>query len=984
VRHVPVPALARYLLQLKRRLSLGLTARGLGIGVGAALVLTVAGVLLARSFGFTPWSIVAARTFLFASVAAVAGWFLLRPLAGLRRERWIRHVEGTDGPFAERLRTVLDRGQDTAEPMWHLLAGETLERSASLPPARLVPSRRIVLWASAALGFLLSIVWMGARGPGYLGHGTALLWAGWLHTPLVHRVAVEPGSTTIRRRADLLIRARPVGFFAETARLFVRHGEAGAWETVPMRARADAEGFEFVLAGVDASLRYRVEAGPATSDEYTVKVEELPQVRAIRLVYHYPDWTQLPVHTEERGGDVRAVAGTTVDVQIETDRPLKAGALQVNESERVPLESGSTTSVGRLPVEKDGRYYVAALYGADVVRLSDDYLIEVTPDRPPVPQVAHPGRDVRATSIEEVTMRLAAEDDFAVRGLELRYAVNGGAETTVPLTASGESAHTFALEPHRLAPGDLVSYYAVARDAKTEARTDMYFIEVTPFEREFFQSQENGGGAGGGGGGDEAQQIPRRQKELIVATWNLTREVTPDPAKAREDAKALAEMQTRLQAQAVMLAERMRRRGLAEVDGDFQAFVTNMDEAAEAMGKAAEPLSRGQWTRALPSEQQALQHLLRAEAVFRRIQVSRGQQRGGGGGGSEGRDLAEMFEIELDAQKNQYETRPPATSAAQREIDELQRKIQELARRHEQAAGERARQEARLEQRWEQQVLRREIEELARELERLQQREADERRQQQQQRQQQAQGQPGATAERSAAMEGARRRLEEAARSLQEAERAGRPEEQQAAEARVRQRLREARDMLGQAGQGSGTDRRSAERALEGLQRARGRLEPLRAGRAQATPQPGGAAADDARRGESAQGGDRAGGGTHGDLRDDPRGAARAMREALDDLEAARRALEGDRDLGPAAERLRQQLERVLPGARGDLSSRNPELIDRELEAVLRAAEPIEEALRRRLDVAGGPPVRTLTTPDMPAEHRDAIAEYYRRLSESK
>jgi len=842
---------------------------------------------------------------------------------------------------------------------------------------------------------------------------------------------VEPGSTTIRRRADLLIRARPVGFFAETARLSVRHGEAGAWETVPMRARADAEGFEFVLAGVDASLRYRVEAGPATSDEYTVKVEELPQVRAIRLVYHYPDWTQLPVHTEERGGDVRAVAGTTVDVQIETDRPLKAGALQVNESERVPLESGSTTSVGRLPVEKDGRYYVAAIYGADVVRLSDDYLIEVTPDRPPVPQVAHPGRDVRATSIEEVTMRLAAEDDFAVRGLELRYAVNGGAETTVPLAASGESAHTLALEPHRLAPGDLVSYYAVARDARTEARTDMYFIEVTPFEREFFQSQENGGGAGGGGGGgDEAQQIPRRQKELIIATWNLTREVEPDPAKAREDAKALAEMQTRLQAQAVMLAERMRRRGLAEVDGDFQAFVTNMDEAAEAMGKAAEPLSRGQWTRALPSEQQALQHLLRAEAVFRRIQVSRGQQRGGGGGGSEGRDLAEMFEIELDAQKNQYETRPPATSAAQREIDELQRKIQELARRHEQAAGERARQEARLEQRWEQQVLRREIEELARELERLQQREAEARRQQQQQRQQQAQGLPGATAERSAAMEGARRRLEEAARSLQEAERAGRPEEQQAAEARVRQRLREARDMLGQAGQGSGTDRRSAERALEGLQRARGRLEPLRAGRAQATPQPGGAAADDARRGESARGesqpreaqqgqpgegqpgeaqpgdprsgdtrgtmragrpgggdrggGDRAGGDARGDLRDDPRGAARAMREALDDLEAARRALEGDRDLGPAAERLRQQLERVLPGPRGDLSSRNPDLIDRELEAVLRAAEPIEEVLRRRLDVAGGPPVRTLTTPDMPAEHRDAIAEYYRRLSESK
>ena len=51
---------------------------------------------------------------------------------------------------------------------------------------------------------------------------------------------------------------------------------------------------------------------------------------------------------------------------------------------------------------------------------------------------------------------------------------------------------------------------------------------------------------------------------------------------------------------------------------------------------------------------------------------------------------------------------------------------------------------------------------------------------------------------------------------------------------------------------------------------------------------------------------------------------------------------------------------------------------------LVQAAGFVEEALRRRLDRAGGVPVRTENEAEAPPEHRDAIAEYYRRLSETK
>ena len=90
--------------------------------------------------------------------------------------------------------------------------------------------------------------------------------------------------------------------------------------------------------------------------------------------------------------------------------------------------------------------------------------------------------------------------------MDLHFSVNGGEEKKVNLqeltresarTLTG--AHTFFLEEFNLKPGDFISYYAKARDANSETTSDIYFIEVKPFEMEYRQSQQQGGGGGGAG-----------------------------------------------------------------------------------------------------------------------------------------------------------------------------------------------------------------------------------------------------------------------------------------------------------------------------------------------------------------------------------------------------------------------------------------------------------------------------------------------------
>jgi hypothetical protein len=814
-------ALEQYLNRVKTRLRVAATTRGLGIAAAAALLLTLLCVVFANRFAFAGWSVISGRAVLFSAVGAILLVLLVRPLLAMRRHGssapWVKRMEERFPAFGERIQTFVDRKRpDRPNPILDLLAEDTLRLAAQAPPEEIAASGPIWTFTGVALAAIAVLIWLGAAGPGYFGYGTARLWAGWLrpHVSNLYQILVQPGSTTIRRKAELLISAKTIGFYSPDARLFAKYASSAKWEEVPMQRRLDDTGFEFLFAGVEEPLHYYVAAGGVKSPEYEVRVVEMPSVKKLRLTYHYPSWTGMADSTQEPGGDIRAVAGTDVDVEVETDRPLPSGVLRIDATS-VPLRGEQNWSRGKVTVQKDGRYFVAAVYNGETVRLSDDFFIEAVPDHPPAVRVARPGRDATATPIEEVTAQLEGEDDFGLKGFELRYSVNGGPEKAVRLPASGQksaaASYTFAIENLSLVPGDVISYYAAAKDAKVETKTDMYFIEVQPFEREFYQSQMMGGG-GAGGGEDETSQISRRQKEIVNATWNLARERKLDKQKAADDAKTLSGIQSKLRDQAQTLAERMKRRQLAGANPEFKAFAENMERAAGAMQPASEQLSAQKWEGALPPEQKALQHLLRAEAIFRQIQVAFGNQ--GGGGGGMGRDLAEMFHLELDIEKNQYETGQQSAQDREQEMDQALEKLRELARRQEQLAEEQKRQQTpSFDQRWQQEMLRREAEELARQLRQMQQQQGG----QQSSRGQQQSAQAGNSSNSgNQTLQRALERLQQAARDMEASAGQGRAsgaQEQRAAGQRAQERLKEAEEML------AADRRRRAGEDLDDLER---------------------------------------------------------------------------------------------------------------------------------------------------------------------
>ena len=92
---------------------------------------------------------------------------------------------------------------------------------------------------------------------------------------------------------------------------------------------------------------YYISADGVRSDDFDIQVVEMPNVENIKLTYKYPQWSGLEQKVEDPGGDIRAVDGTKVEIEVKTDKPLENGVLMLDKNPRA-LHGGGTTSSGSL------------------------------------------------------------------------------------------------------------------------------------------------------------------------------------------------------------------------------------------------------------------------------------------------------------------------------------------------------------------------------------------------------------------------------------------------------------------------------------------------------------------------------------------------------------------------------------------------------------------------------------------------------------
>jgi hypothetical protein len=737
--------LIRVIRHVRNRWRLRLALRGaavvLAVGI-AALAVSAFGMDQLRYSGSSVWVF---RAFTYLGLIGLTVRFIVLPLLKRVSDQQVAlYIEENDPSLQAAVVSAVEVGSDEKErpslspALIRRLVEAAIDSCYTNEYGRLIERQRLhrasgmvaLVAAAGMVAVLLS--------PAFLRHGASLLLNPWRSARAANPyfIVVEPGHAGVARGADQLVHARLEGFDSDRVEIGVRSEEEERFQRWPMSVDEGAGNYMFMLLDLRNPTDYFVEASGVRSPIFRIEVSDLPYVSRVDLEYRFPEYTGLSPRTVEDGGDIAALKGTAVIVKAIPTVRVAGGALRVEGEEPVAMELASDGALSAtLRVDKEGFYSIElAAFDGEMHKGSPDFTIEILSDQPPSVAFLKPGRDAKVSSIEEVFTEIRAEDDYGIEKLELVYSVNGSEEQTVRLHRGGSppkkevsAGHTFFMEDLELEPGDFVSYFARATDGNRvegsqTATTDIYFLEVRPFGKQYRQAQQGMGGAGQGM--DNALSL--RQRQIVAATFKIIRDKKEYSEKDYfENLTTIALMQGRLREQVGTLLRRMTNRGIVEGESDFGKIASSLRLAAEAMEPAEEKLLQKKPEDALPPEQRALQHLQRAEAVFREVQVAFGGGGMGGGDQSSVEDLADLFELEMDKLRNQYETvQRGERQSIDNEVDEALQRLQELARRQQQE-NERLKRSAANRQNFPgggsggQRELAEETEELARRLERL-------------------------------------------------------------------------------------------------------------------------------------------------------------------------------------------------------------------------------------------------------------------------
>ena len=414
-------------------------------------------------------------TVVLGSVAALC-YYLFRRLSGrLSLSGFSRYVELRCPELGERLISALELWrQPIARQLYSadLLAAtvidadrtlEQIERRAILDPRRLMRHARFLALVILVGGLALTLSDDMAAALYRCAHPL---------TPFIReprtRIAIHPAPLEVIKGEDAVIGIHFSGDRPRTARILRRESDTALWQEEELVVdRADS--LTYTFPGVKRSFSYRVHAGDGQSPVQHLEVIDPPGVQRLRLTYHYPAYSNLPVRLEEESGDIHSLAGTRVDLEIVASKPLSSATLVLDDSLRRPARVEERRAFAHLQIDHSGHYHLELVDAKGVgSRNPIRYTIDLIADAAPQVAISDPGRDLDLPENMQVLLAVEAVDDFGIGALTLVHRVNEETEERSPLRfppgREVNLAHLWDLSATDLLPEDRIYYRVEALD----------------------------------------------------------------------------------------------------------------------------------------------------------------------------------------------------------------------------------------------------------------------------------------------------------------------------------------------------------------------------------------------------------------------------------------------------------------------------------------------------------------------------------------
>jgi len=348
---------------------------------------------------------------------------------------------------------------------------------------------------------------------------------------------VRPGTTGIIEGEPVVIAANVRGLRAgEEVRVIFSTADGQAVnQTIPMsRERENDDRFSCELSrSFRQETSYRILAGDAATEEYTLSVIVPLRFRIRSVEYQFPAYTGLPPRVVDDLGDIRAVEGTKIKLTAESDVPLNSAEMVIEKAQTasIPMvvkdREALAQTILRLskPEGREREFGAYFIRGQSIDgRPSVDpvkYTIEIMPDQPPQGSWLEPAQEEISLPVDgTLPLRIRAEDpDFGLRqvGLEIEAGGSSLLKDTLLDKPAGESHRgefvgefLFVPKDFNLAAGDV----AVCRVTLVDNREPTPNRTVLPIRRIRIIQQD------GSGTSQQPQPSPQTQQSQTPRSQN--------------------------------------------------------------------------------------------------------------------------------------------------------------------------------------------------------------------------------------------------------------------------------------------------------------------------------------------------------------------------------------------------------------------------------------------------------------------------------
>ncbi|HVE39637.1 MAG TPA: hypothetical protein VNM14_07100 [Planctomycetota bacterium] len=448
------------------------TLAGAAAGLAAVLLLAIAvEVALDQLFSLPRWF----RILTLLGGLSSAGWLGYRLLSGPWSGRVsdlfaARSIEGQYGHLKSGLITYVQLSSDGEEPaaLRELVGERVAQDIGAVRPEIVVPSRELrrrSLFLGGALGFGLLLFAISPSGF-WLSFRRSLLPIRNLSETRI--VQVVPGDGTTYKGKDLEIAIRLDGKLPPSAQLRVSRPSSDP-QTYELPARGEGW-YRCILPGVTEGFTYSFRANDVQSDDYRIRVAEVPRLKSLAATLRFPKYTGFPVRTQD-SGNLDVIEGTEATLEGCATRPLRSAALILNGRKIAsPGVHGDRFSVS-LPLLESFDYAVELVdKDGNADPEPSKFRVVVRKDAPPQVTITLPGKNVELAEPQPVHLAYRVVDDFGLSALRLTAKVNGrnpkGLTLPTPKERLTAAETTLDLKALGAGPGDYVEYFLTATDNK--------------------------------------------------------------------------------------------------------------------------------------------------------------------------------------------------------------------------------------------------------------------------------------------------------------------------------------------------------------------------------------------------------------------------------------------------------------------------------------------------------------------------------------